>query len=59
MNLVVPMMIHLHDEIQSFWNSLEKVATDNVRNVNVKDDVEKNAVANELNRLFFLPGIIS
>ncbi|KAF2897618.1 hypothetical protein ILUMI_08558 [Ignelater luminosus] len=37
--------IEIHD---SFWNCFEEVATDNMRNANDEEDVEKNAVANEL-----------
>lgn len=37
--------VEIHD---SFWNCFEEVATDNMRNANDVEDVEKNAVANEL-----------
>lgn len=37
--------VEIHD---SFWNCFEEVATDNMGNANDEEDVEKNAVANEL-----------
>ncbi|XP_054744485.1 zinc finger BED domain-containing protein 4-like [Anastrepha obliqua] len=37
--------MEIHD---SFWNCFEEVATDNMRNANNEEDVERNTVANEL-----------